>query len=214
MKFARKPPTILLVSLTFWFVAVGIGLGLLIRYENKAGAVAQPPAEWPAESAIRRIPGKPTLVMLVHPKCPCSRASIGELAQLMVSIQGRASTNVLFVKPKGFAEDWEKSDLWTSAAIIPGVEVSVDNEGVEARRFASETSGQVVLYGADGHLLFSGGITVARGHSGDNAGRDAIVALITGNGSVVEQNPVFGCPLFNSDSDEISKESCNANHGK
>jgi hypothetical protein len=120
----------------------------------------------------------------------------------------------VFVRPSGFAQDWERTDLWTSAAMIPGVAVSADNEGVEGRRFASQTSGQVMLYGADGYLLFSGGVTAARGHSGDNTGRDAIVALLTGNGSAVEQTPVFGCPLFKTESGDISKDSCDTRHGK
>ena len=45
----------------------------------------------------------------------------------------------------------------------------------------SKTSGQVVVYDAKGALLFSGGITAARGHMGDNAGRDRITALLRGD---------------------------------
>lgn len=214
MKLFRKPSRILLLSLTFWLLAVSIGSSLLIRYENKAGAVGRPPVEWPADSVIRRTPGRPTLVMMVHPRCPCSRASISEFAQLMVSIQGRVSANIVFIRPKGFAEGWERTNLWKTAAMIPGVVVSADNEGVEARRFASQTSGQVVLYGDDGRLLFSGGVTVARGHYGDSTGRHSIVALLTGNGSAVEQTPVFGCPLFKNEFDYRAKDSCDARHGK
>jgi hypothetical protein len=208
MRLVRKSKTILLVSLAFWLLAVSSGLKLILSYESTAGASGQPPAEWPAESRIRRAPGMPTLVMMVHPHCPCSRASVGELALLMVAVQGRVNANVVFVKPKGFAEDWEKTNLWSSAAIIPGVSVSVDDEGVDASRFHSQTSGQVMLYSADGELLFSGGITAARGHSGDNAGRSAIVALLTSDGSAIKQTPVFGCPLFNKDANEKSKDSC------
>ena len=175
-------------------------------------AGAQAPAEWPSDSRIRPAPEVPTLLMMVHPHCPCSRASIGELALLMAKVQGRVKANVLFVRPKGFAEDWEKTSLWSSAAIIPGVSVLADNEGVEASRFRSQTSGQVMLYGADGQLLFSGGITAARGHSGDNAGRSAIVTLLTNDGLTIKQTPVFGCPLFNKDADEKPKDSCDANH--
>jgi len=28
---------------------------------------------------------------------------------------------VLFVKPRGVSEDWEKTDIWKSVASIPGV---------------------------------------------------------------------------------------------
>jgi hypothetical protein len=191
----------ILTSITLWLLVVGIGLAVLMGYENTPGTGARALATWPADSRIQRVPGRATLVMLVHPHCPCSRASIGELALLMAQSQGRLSANVLFLKPPGFSDDWEKTDLWQSAEGIPGVKATIDYDGVEARRFHASTSGQTVLYDAEGHLLFSGGITIARGHAGDNAGRSAIVALL--NEKVTEQTetPVFGCPLFDDNSD-------------
>ncbi len=219
MRLIRKSKALLLVSLAFWLLAVGSGGRLILSYENAAGASARPPQQWPSDSRVRRDPKMPTLLMMVHPHCPCSRASIGELALLMANVQGRVNAQVVFVRPNGFADDWAKTDVWDSAAIIPGVSVSVDDEGIEASRFRSQTSGQVMLYGADGRLLFDGGITVARGHSGDNAGRHAIVALLSGDDSTIKQTPVFGCPLFNasakakSDTHAKLKDSCDANHG-
>jgi hypothetical protein len=116
--------------------------------------------------------------MLAHPKCPCTRASIGELAAIMAHCQGRLNAYVLFMKPEGFTEDWEKTDLWQSASQIPDVQVISDPSGEEARRFSAVTSGQTLLYDLKGELLFSGGITPSRGHSGDNAGKSAIVSII------------------------------------
>jgi hypothetical protein len=119
----------------------------------------------------------------------------------MAQTQGRLTAYVLFLKPTGFSDDWEKTDLWRSAADIPGVKPVIDYDGNEARRFHAATSGQTVLYDAEGRLLFSGGITMARGHAGDNAGRSAIISLI--NAGIAEQTvtPVFGCPLFDDNSD-------------
>ena len=57
------------------------------------------------------------------------------------------------------------------------------------------TSGSCFLYDAHGKLLFSGGITSARGHEGDNAGRDAIVKLVHGRPAPQQQTDVFGCAL-------------------
>jgi hypothetical protein len=184
-----------------WLLVVGIGLSVLLGYENTPGAAAQPAASWPDDSQIQRAPGRATLVMLIHPHCPCSRASLGELALLMAQSQGRLAAYVLFLKPEGFSNNWEKTDLWQSAASIPGVKPIVDHDGIEARRFHARTSGQTVLYDAEGHLLFSGGITVARGHAGDNAGRSAIVSLLNANVAEQTETPVFGCPLFDDNSD-------------
>ena len=70
-------------------------------------------------------------------------------------------------------------------------------EGREAARFGAATSGQTFLYDARGGLLFSGGITGARAHAGDNAGRSAVVTLLNGTGGpAAPRTSVFGCPLF------------------
>jgi hypothetical protein len=208
MILARKSKIILCFSLIVWALAVGIGLRFILNYESTPGRSGATPTEWPAESQLQRTPAMPTLVMMIHPHCPCSRASIGELSLLMTESQGRVNAEVVFVKPKDFPDEWEKTDLWNSAAMIPGVKVTVDNEGLEAHRFGSQTSGQVMLYGADGQLLFSGGITSARGHSGDNDGRNAIVSLLTKNSSEIRETPVFGCPIFGEAASDQPKDSC------
>lgn len=179
---------------------IGVGLALLWNYENAPGSAGAPPSEWPLDSGIHLATDRATLIMLTHPHCPCSRASMGELARLMAQAQGRVTAYALFVKREGTSDDWEKTDLWQSAASIPGVNIVVD-DGVEAERFHAETSGQTVLYDAEGHLLFSGGITGSRGHSGDNAGRSAIVSLLNSGEAEQAETSVFGCPLFSADSE-------------
>src|ERR1043165_1176426 len=169
----KRDRLVILTSMILWMSVVGLGLAILWNYENTPGVAAKPSVLWPIESRIKRAPDKATLIMLAHPHCPCTRASIGELALLMAHSQGRLTAYVLFLKPAGFSEEWEKTDLWQSAASIPGVNVLSDDDGAEARLFHATTSGQTNLYDAEGRLLFSGGITGARGHSGDNAGRSA-----------------------------------------
>jgi hypothetical protein len=116
----------------------------------------------------------------------------------MRSCQGRVNAHVLFYKPAGQATNWVQTDLWFEASAVPGLSVAPDEDGREARRFGTETSGQVVLYGADGRLEFQGGVTLFRGHVGDNPGRTALQALICHAPTQVTQTPVFGCPLFGS----------------
>ena len=135
--------------------------------------------------------------MLAHPHCPCTAASVGELAQIMARLQGKVAAYVLFVKPKEAGRDWDDTSLRRSAEAIPGVNVVFDPDGVEARRFGAETSGHTLLFAADGRLLFSGGITASRGHAGDNAGERAIVALVNNQTPARTQTLVFGCSLAN-----------------
>lgn len=191
-----KNRLVLTAAGALWLLIIGAGVGLLWNYESTPGAAAATPDRWPAASRIEPAADRATLVMLAHPHCPCTRASIGELARLMTQAQGRVTAYVLFVKPQGFSDGWVQSELWASAAAIPGVTPVLDDGGGEAGRFHAATSGQTVLYDAAGRLLFSGGITSARGHEGDNAGRAAIVSLLTSDEAEERGTPVYGCPLF------------------
>ena len=135
--------------------------------------------------------------MLAHPHCPCSRASVGELAQIMAHAQGHVRAYVVFIKPAALPDDWDETDLRRSAAAIPGVTVIRDLDGREAAIFHAATSGQTMLYAADGRLLYSGGITGSRGHFGDNDGYNAILSLVLRGQADKNNAPVFGCSLLN-----------------
>lgn len=179
-----------------WLLTVGSGMAMLWAYATAAGVPAAPPPAWPQDSRVRPSAERATLIVLAHPQCPCTRASIEELDRLMARAGDRLTAHVLFVTPVGAADGWEATDLWSSAAAIPGVSVLRDADGAEASRFHAATSGQVILYDAKGRLRFSGGITGARGHAGDNPGLSAIAELLEGDSSAAAETPVFGCSLL------------------
>jgi hypothetical protein len=181
---------------SLWLLLVAGAMTFLAVYSNTPGAAGVAPERWPSASQIARDPSRPTLLVLAHPHCPCTNATLGELELLMAQTQGKVNAHIVFVQPQGLAEDWVKSDLWRKASAISGVTVEIDNGNVEARRFHVETSGEALLYGVDGRLLFAGGITLSRGHSGDNPGRTAIAALVNGGSADASTTPVFGCSLF------------------
>jgi hypothetical protein len=194
-----KKPSDLSLALTGAALAIAIvaGMAILWRYALTPGVAGAPPAFWPARSRLARKAGDLTLVMVVHPHCSCSRASIEELAGLMERARGRLDAKVIFIEPPGFDDRWARTDLWQSATAIHRVSTMID-DGREARLFGAATSGQTMVYGGDGRLLFSGGITAVRGHYGDNAGASAIAALLTrpathGGG---DRTAVYGCTLF------------------
>jgi hypothetical protein len=193
---ASRKELLTLIAGVAWLLSVAVGMTGLWRYATAAGAPADPPRQWPRESRIQPRRDVATLILMAHPRCPCTRASIEELDRLMARVEGRIAANVLFVTPADAPEGWERTDLWRSAAAIPGVEVLRDEDGAEARRFRAPTSGQVILYDASGRLRFSGGITAARGHAGDNLGVSTIVALVEGDSSTATATPVFGCSLL------------------
>jgi hypothetical protein len=179
-----------------WLIMAGAGFIVLAKYQNASGAVGRAPSDWPAQTRVALDQKRNTLLMFVHPQCPCSRASIEELNRLLARSHDSVRAQVWFFKPAGFPAEWTRSDLWRSAAAIPGVTVQDDPDGSQARLFGAETSGFVLLYDRRGQLRFKGGITGSRGHAGDNAGESAIVSLLAGRGVALSQTPVFGCSLL------------------
>jgi len=180
---------------TLWGAAVVVGFVLLFLYDATPGIRGDSPERWPEASALRPEPGMSTLVMAVHPHCPCTRASLSELALVMARLRDRVRAHVLFTLPPGAERSWAEGGLWSTASDIPGVIPLIDSDGMEAAHFGIETSGHTLLYDRDGALLFSGGITPSRGHEGDSAGRDAIVSLVENGASPLNITPVYGCAL-------------------
>lgn len=178
-----------------WSGAVGGGYFVLENYALAPGQSGEAPSQWPADSQLHRTSGQLTLVMFAHPHCPCTRASIDEFAHVMAQCGDRLTAYVLFYKPSTATPGWERTELWRAAEAIPGVRVTTDLDQLEAKMFGAETSGDVLLYDAAGRLLFHGGITAARGHSGDNLGHRAILALALTRKASLNRTAVFGCPL-------------------
>lgn len=178
-----------------WALGVGAGLIQLWDYETGPGAPATAPSEWPGDSRIPRPRERPALVLVMHPQCSCSRATVAELARLQARVAGALDISVVVLSPAGVGRDWVESPLWQAAAAIRGVRMIRDEDGVEARRFGAATSGQALLYDRDGRLRFSGGITGSRGHEGDNAGRTAIERLVREEQAEHFSTFVFGCAL-------------------
>ena len=169
---------------------------LVFGYANSPGVEGQTPAHWPANTKISASHGQPTLIMFAHPKCPCTRASLYELAQVAKAIGSTFYAQVWFIKPAGTSNDWTNTSLWNTASSIPGVAVYCDKSGIEASRFQAGTSGETVLYDASGNLLFHGGITLSRGHSGDNPALQELEQLWQLGSAAPCGTRVYGCPLF------------------
>lgn len=178
-----------------WLLAVLCGLVWLARYANTPADTAEPQSTWPTNSQIALNTKLSTLVIFAHPHCPCTRASIAELAKIAAKAPGRFAGSVALFKPSDSDDAWEQTDLAKSAEAIPGVHLVVDRDGQLARQFHITTSGHTLLYSPAGKLLFSGGITDSRGHEGDNAGESAVASLLLGQPTDLSRTPVFGCPI-------------------
>ena len=200
-----RPPGKIVIFSVLWLAVVCYGSLALFRYQSTPGETITALRMWPAESKLPLSTSLPTLVLFGHPHCPCTRATLDELALLMARCSKKVAATVIFMSPVEVEATWVETDLWRSAEAIPGVTVRRDDSGVEAHRFGATTSGWVMLYARDGKLLFHGGITDARGHAGDNEGRAAIALLLEGKPSKTTATRVFGCGLFARQSVQLSQ---------
>lgn len=169
--------------------AVLLGFGALESHSLGVGAPPRPPAQ----VADARATGR--LLVFLHPRCPCSRATVVELDRIAQRAGERVSIRAFVLADPAIGEAGPGASTWDRVAAIPGAAVEADPGGARAREFGVETSGTVLLYGAGGELLFDGGITAARGHEGANGSTAALLERIElGRGGRVS-TPVFGCAL-------------------
>jgi hypothetical protein len=204
LRFTLSWKSLVLASAAaLWIVGIGAGIRQVYLFETTAGAVGSTPLTWPGSSGVVRSPGRSTVVMLMHPQCSCSSASLAELREIMARAHEPTVAWVLFVQSAATPE----SSTWREAERIPGVRVAVDPRGAEAARFGALTSGHTVVYDAAGRLRFAGGITGARGHGGESMARHLVLAALDDPPAATERpgeklrpwetlrHWVFGCPL-------------------
>ena len=181
------------IAMSGLFCAI-VGLAVLVVHSETPGAKGITPVTWPRDSRLVHSKTGVTLLVFLHPHCPCGRATVNQLEQLIYGQQGMR-TNIVLLKPTKVAPGWERGLIHEMCLSLKDVHILIDDAGREARRFDIATSGHVCLYDENQQLLYSGGITRARAHEGGNAGIDALRSILTG-GRQMTGIPVFGCPLF------------------
>lgn len=179
-----------------WGLAIAAGMLVMHAYALSPGDPGAPPARWPAGSRLKADAIRPQLLIFLHPRCPCSRASVTELAGILAYCEGRLAARAVLYRPAAANDAWFEPGFLAALREIPGLEILSDPAGEEARQFSVATSGHVLLFDIRGKLKFSGGLTPGRGQFGDEAGRAALLARLMGP-SHGSDEPIFGCPLSN-----------------
>jgi hypothetical protein len=173
-------------------------MGLLARYAATPGELGAAPARWPAGISVLPEPGRPTLLLFLHPRCPCSDASIEEAARVLARVAGPPPRVLaVMVRPSDHLGLWDDTPRERALAGTPGFLLVHDVDGELARAFGARTSGLVLAYDRTGELVFQGGVTAGRGHAGETLIHDELVRFLQGAGTPARgQYPVFGCPLW------------------
>ncbi len=205
---------LLMISVAGICVIVAItGLCLLEIHSKTPGVRSQQFEFWPPGSTIPRSGAQHSLVMFFHPHCPCSRTTLTEYQKLLPKIQSQVRTVAVLVVPPGLPSDWWNGSLSKLIAATPNLSVIIDTDAHEAELFGIRTSGHAMLYDLHGRLQFSGGLTVSRGHEGDNAGCAAIDRFVNDPDyarllTSPLETQVFGCPATSVTVANCSEKQC------
>lgn len=197
-----------IIAFSVWLAAVTLVFGSLGIYVSKPGLQSLPPSQWPLDSSLERSAEASTLLVFVHPECPCSRATLENLSpiatnpSLSVVLVCIDDDSILATSSNDFASCRKQLDEWQKHTNVIFV---LDTDGSETRRFQATTSGHCLLFDRQGTLKFSGGVTSSRGHVGASAGLASLKSALNGH-TEPETYPVFGCPLF------LEPEAPSSNH--
>jgi len=173
----------------------------LYSRDARPGHPGHPDDRWSNLSPLERSLDHWTLVAFLDPRCPCSMATAGEIEVLLANSNSQCVTHIVVEGQQDEARGYFFASSLKNLSAIPGVSVHWDYDGIAARAFGATTSGQILLYRADGKLVFNGGITASRSHQGSNDGLDAVLRWIRSEAPYVEQFPIFGCSLRSSQGD-------------
>ncbi|NNJ26298.1 RedB protein [Alienimonas chondri] len=176
-----------------WFSVVADGVSRLWDYSSAPGQAAIAADSFPNGTTFEPAGPDGRLLMFLHPKCPCSRASVSELARILSAADAPPDTVAVFFTPADAGPEWPRTDLWRAAAAIPQVSCIADPGGRLADQFGAATSGTSLYYDGEGRRTFSGGVTAGRGHCGDSLGGEALLAAL--NGVPHGDAAVYGCSL-------------------
>jgi hypothetical protein len=211
-----------ILGIAAWLGVIGTGLGLLADYATKPGMVGQVANTWPDNQSVSLSDDSHTIVLAVHPRCPCTRSTIDELEAVLANTQATPKVLALIFEPlpgetADPEEDFARTSITKRLRRLPNIECIPDPGSETAQRFGAMTSGHTLVYAPDGSLSFSGGLTPTRAHTGPNTGSFALKDILNGNQPIAKQAPVFGCPLCPSSSEETiicdTTETCPTNSG-
>jgi hypothetical protein len=178
-----------------WLALIGAGFGWIHAYETTAGPESSLHAAWSSRSAPEIAAGHREIVMAVHPRCPCTEASLRALARIMEKSNGQTDVRLLVYRPEHSPQSWAGSHWKDVLKSTKGIAFVDDPGGREASRLGMKTSGAVVFFDGSGQLRFVGGLTATRGADDDSIGVELLRTVVAGGVAKSTTCDVFGCPL-------------------
>jgi len=176
----------------FWACACVTGLVVMHRVETTGLPPAANTPSWPVNSPISRSSGRGTILMAIHPRCSCTKASLEGLRSFTEAATDPVDVVCLATIPEGADSDWTEGPNCQLARSIPGVTLILDPDGRIAAMHGLNTSGEVAAFDRDGKGFFTGGLTPGRGLA---PSRNVVATLLDSSRPEGDSTPVFGCAL-------------------
>ena len=182
--------------LTGWLTMVGCGMGLLLAHGTTAGTVGAVPPRLPAPvmAALTPASDRPLVLVFAHPQCPCLPSTVTELRRTLADAPP-VDLRVIVYTPRNPPQDWDPQKAAALPSQLPMARCHADLDGALAANLGALTSGHVQVFGPDGLLRFSGGVTAGRGHVGDNGAARAFGKSLSALPIETSRTAVFGCPI-------------------
>ncbi len=153
--------------------------------------------------------GQPSIFLFAHPYCPFASDTVKQLELLTKHLPVGCNCRTFIYWPIHLNLQKANSETTQQIAKLPGMAVTMDRRGVLTESFGVRTSGHVLVYNRNERLGFSGGISNPHGTTPGPQGilsgsslRVILESLINNLGDSPVTRPVFGCPLFESRSNE------------
>ncbi len=186
-----------------WSVLIVCGLLWMTAYSMSPGETFTPLLERPDDTEISFSENQPTLLVFLHPRCPCTRPTIAALERLMVRKHDIVLQPVFYL-PDTQTVAWAQDEYWDRLIDLGAHEPVIDINGHLAGQFHATTSGHALLFSTDGRVQFWGGITSGRVHEGDSLGLTMLTRVLDGIPVSEPSFPVYGCSIV--DKSEQSHE--------
>jgi hypothetical protein len=145
-------------------------------------------------AAVGLEPGCITLIIGLHPHCPCTRGISEELNRLAAESEDYRFV-VLASCPQDAMSSWMDTPSIRELERLPRTRIIADECGMIASSLGMIRSGHVIVIGADGFPRYSGGMTSSPLHSLGRPAREAATEVAVGTPLSATTAMVFGCPL-------------------
>jgi hypothetical protein len=109
-----------------WVLLLAGGWHALLRHEFTPGPGDGGPEHWPAQTALVRDPARMTLVLFALRNCPCTRATLGELEEILARAAEQVNVQIVLVSPEETSDDRVGAGIEALAESLPGVRVRID----------------------------------------------------------------------------------------